>query len=275
MKAKYIALLISYFAGIVFMVLYIVISVNNPKISFNYLLAFTVFFIILFIPYGFFDSVEMKRFYEAERRVPDFLRDLAEFTTFGMPISEAIIRSSKSDYGPLSDEIKRVAALISWGISVEEAMSDFGESLESENIIRAGKIIVKASESGSNISDVMTMVSDFTSQMQLMRNSRFSEMKNYTMVMMISYGVFLFVILALDIDFLPHLGAHGFSLSGGGATVSTSAIETVFNIGMIVQGGGTGILSGVLRDGRISSGILLSGILLAVSIVILAIIGVI
>ncbi len=275
MKTKFKALLVAYFAAIVFIVLYLFISINNPTVSFNYLLAFSLFFIIIFIPYGFFDSVEMKRFYDAERRVPDFLRDLAEFTTFGMPIAEAIVRSSKADYGPLSGEIKRVAALISWGISVEEALFDFGKDLESENIIRAGKIIVKASESGSNISDVMTMVSDFTGQLQLMRNSRFAEMKNYTMVMMISFGVFLFVILTLDIDFLPQLGSGGFSLSGSGAPVSATSIEQVFNIGMLVQAGGTGILSGVLRDGRISSGIMLSGILLAVGLAILLMINVV
>ncbi len=275
MKTKIKALLLSYFAAIVFIVIYLFLSINNPRVSFNYLLAFSIFFILLFIPYGFFDSLEMKKYYEAERRVPDFLRDLAEFTTFGMPIAEAIVRSSRTDYGPLSSEIRRVAALISWGISVEEALSDFGRDLESENIIRAGKIIVKASESGSNISDVMTMVSDFNGQMQLLRNSRFAEMKNYTMVMMISFGVFLFVILVLDIDFLPHLGSGGFSLSGSGAPASASSIEEVFNIGMLVQAGGTGILSGVLRDGRISSGIFLSGILLVVSIVILLMINVV
>ncbi|MCL4332828.1 MAG: type II secretion system F family protein [Candidatus Thermoplasmatota archaeon] len=257
------------------MVLYIILSISYD-IQFNYLLIFSVFFIIIFIPYGFFDNVEMKRYYEAERRVPDFLRDLAEYTTFGMPISQAIVRASFSDYGPLSDEIKRVAALISWGLPVEQALGDFGVSIESDNVIRAGKIIVKASESGSNISDVMTMVSEFTSQMQLLRNQRFSEMKNYTMVMLISFGVFLFVILALDIDFLPQLAGGGFSLgggSGGGSNIAT--IEQIFNIGMIVQGGGTGIISGVLRDGRISSGALLSGIMLAVSIAILFVIGVV
>ncbi|MCL4328057.1 MAG: type II secretion system F family protein [Candidatus Thermoplasmatota archaeon] len=275
MKLKFKALVAGYFASLVFIIMYVIISISYG-IAFNYLLSFSVFFIIIFIPYGFFDSIEMKKFYESERRVPDFLRDLAEYTTFGMPISQAIVRTSNADYGPLSDEIKRVASLISWGLPVEDALADFGKSMGSDNVIRAGKVIVKASESGSNISDVMTMVSDFNTQMQLLRNQRFSEMKNYTMVMLISFGVFLFVILALDVDFLPHLGAGGFSLGGGsGGPTNVSTIEQIFNIGLLVQGGGTGILSGVLRDGRISSGAFLAGIMLAVSVVILAMISVV
>jgi flagellar protein FlaJ len=271
LKQKFKALILAYIGAMIFIIIYLLITVAYPTVHFSTLFSFSIFIVIIFIPYGFFDNLEMKRLYDAERRVPDFLRDLAEYTTFGMPISAAIVRASSADYGALSDEIKRVASMISWGISVEEALKDFGKDIGSENVVRAGKIIIKASESGSNISDVMTMVSEFTSQMQLLRNQRFADMKNYTMVMMISYGVFLFVILTLDIDFLPKIGS-GFSL-GGGATTSVATIKNVFNIGLVVQGGGTGIISGVLRDGRISSGIFLAGIMLTISIVILLIIG--
>ena len=112
------------------------------------------------------------------------------------------------------------------------------------------------------------------SQMHLLRNAKFSEMKNYTAVMMISFGVFLFVILVLDLDFLPQLGtstgASGLGFLNG---ANVGAIKNVFNIGMIMQGGGSGILSGVLRDGRVASGFFLAGILVLVSLVILLGVG--
>lgn len=272
---KFLTLFFSYIVALVFVGIYVLVYLRSGgTFTINVLLLSAVVAVVLTIPYGVMDYLDMKAYYEAERRISDFLRDVAEYTTFGMPISEAIVRSSQTDYGPLSKEVKRVAALISWGIPVEEALSEFGRDTNSPNIIRAGKIVVKAAESGSNISDVMNMVSEFTSQMQLMRNSRFTEMKNYTMVMMIAFGVFLFVVLIIDVDFLPKLSVHGAILSGliiQGAQVKN--IENVFNIGMLIQGGGTGILSGVLRDGRVSSGILLSGILILVSMIVLLVIG--
>ncbi len=273
MKTKFKALIAAGVAAGMFVVLYFLITVAFPTVPFDPIFGVSVFFIILFLPYGYFDNIEMKMVYDAERRVPDFLRDLAEYTTFGMPISAAIVRASSGEYGSLTGEIRRVASMISWGISVEEALKDFGKSIGSDNVIRAGKIIVKAAESGSNISDVMTMVSDFYSQMHLLRNSRFAEMKNYTMVMMISYGVFLFVMITLDIDFLPKIGVGGFSLGTGSATSSIAGVKEAFNMGLVVQGAGTGIISGVLRDGRVSSGIMLAGIMLTVSLVILELIG--
>ncbi|MCL4335078.1 MAG: type II secretion system F family protein [Candidatus Thermoplasmatota archaeon] len=269
-------LLFSYFAALIFVVFYVLLNIRSGgTFHLNILIIAGIVAVLIMVPYGVMDSIDMRTFYEAERRVSDFLRDVAEYTTFGMPISQAIVRASQTDYGPLSKEVKRVAALISWGIPVEEALSEFGKESGSQNIIRAGKIVMKAAESGSNISDVMNMVSEFTSQMQLMRNSRFSEMKSYTMVMMIAFGVFLFVVLILDVDFLPKLDSGTsstlYSLAVGGSQIAT--IKNVFNIGMIVQGGGTGIISGVLRDGRISSGILLSGILILVSMVVLLLVG--
>lgn len=272
---KFMTLLLSYFAAMIFVAFYLLLYLRHPAtFKIDILLVGSVVAIILTIPYGVMDFLDMRSYYEAERRISDFLRDVAEYTTFGMPISEAIVRTSQTNYGPLSKEIKRVAALISWGIPVEESLSEFGKDINSPNIVRAGKIVVKAAESGSNISDVMNMVSEFTTQMQLMRNSRFVEMKNYTMVMMIAFGVFLFVVLIIDVDFLPKLSSHGVALYGlsiQGAQIQS--IENVFNIGMLIQGGGTGILSGVLRDGRISSGVLLSGLLILVSTIVLIIVG--
>ena len=274
MKRKYIALLMSYIAALLFTLIYLLIYIRQPSFGFNILVVGSVIFAVIAIPYGFFDSLEIRKVYDAERRISDFLRDIAEYTTFGMPISESIVRASTADYGALTEEVRRVAALISWGVPVEEAMVDFGKKFNSQDIERAGTIIIRAAESGSNISDVMSMVSEFTSQMQLLRNAKFAEMKNYTAVMMISFGVFLFVILVLDIDFLPQLGAShgagGFGLLGG---ANVGPIKNIFNIGMVMQGGGSGVLSGVLRDGRISSGFFLAGVLVLVSVVILLGIG--
>ncbi len=274
-QRKFLALLMSYLAAVIFVAFYVLLYIrSNGSIHIDIILLASVVAMILTIPYGIMDFLDMRIYYEAERRVADFLRDIAEYTTFGMPISEAIVRTADIDYGPLSKEVKRVATLISWGIPVEIALSRFGTEINSPNIIRAGKLILKAAESGSNISDVMNLVSDFTTQMQLMRNSRFTEMKSYTMVMMISFGVFLFVVLVIDALFLPKISAHGFASFGMSVTKQQiESIKNVFNIGMVVQGGGTGILSGVLRDGRISSGVLLSGLLIFISSIVLIITG--
>lgn len=232
--------------------------------------------IILFFPFGLADFARVKRIEEAERRLPDFLRDLAGHTNFGTPMSEAILRSSENNYGPLTKEVQHLAGMIKLGIPVEMALNDFGKRLKSKAIIRAGKIIQKASESGSNTSDVISLVSSFTTQTYLLRESRFADMRNYSTTLATSFGVFLFVIVMLDVYFFPQLS--GGSLSGGGGVLSVSnsyaGIERLFTAGVIVEGAASGLISGVFRDGRLTSGAMISGILVMISIVVMGVIGV-
>ncbi|MCL5787207.1 MAG: type II secretion system F family protein [Candidatus Thermoplasmatota archaeon] len=235
----------------------------------------TILLIILLLPFGMADFAETKKLQEAERRIPDFLRDLAGHTTFGTPVSEAILRSSGNDYGPLNEEVRHVASLISIGVPVENALDGFGTILGDQTIARVGKILKKASESGSNTADVISMISSFTTQTYLMRESRAADMQNYSMVMAVSYGVFLFVILMLDLDFFTQLkpsGISGSTLSPGVA--SFPVIERIFSLGIIVQSLTSGLISGVFRDGRLVSGAMIAGVLLLISFVVLTFAGV-
>lgn len=265
--------------SVIVSIITLLIGAYSPSPSFSIvkhpLLAVSASLVILLTPYGYIDNLERKNTYEAERRIPDFLKDISEYTTFGMPMSEAITRISTNDYGPLSREVSRLSSRISFGIPVQEALKTFGDSLNSRTAARVSKILQKSSESGSNTSDVISMVSKFTSETQLLRLSRMTDMKNYTLIMLIAYGVFLFVILALDLQFLEklqsaHLGYVAMSLQ----YASEYTIERVFTIGIMVQGIATGLIAGVMKDGRLSSGTFLSGIVLLVTIIILLAAGV-
>ncbi|MCL5889001.1 MAG: type II secretion system F family protein [Candidatus Thermoplasmatota archaeon] len=236
----------------------------------------TIALITLFFPFGLADFARVKRIEEAERRLPDFLRDLAGHTNFGTPMSEAILRSAENRYGPLSIEIEHLAGMVKLGIPVETALNDFGKRLKSQSIIRVGKIIKKASESGSNTSDVISLVSSFTTQTYLMRESRYADMRSYSTTLATSFGVFLFVIVMLDTFFFPQI-AGGSPTGGGVLSLNSSSyglIEKLFSAGVIVQSAASGLISGVFRDGRLTSGAMMSGILVLISMVVLEVIGV-
>src|SRR5207253_3019611 len=59
---------------------------------------------------------------QVERRLPDFLRDVAEAGRFGMTLADAIVVSSSGRYGKLTPEIKKMAAQITWGVHATEAL---------------------------------------------------------------------------------------------------------------------------------------------------------
>src|SRR5437870_124894 len=67
-------------------------------------------------PYGFYVAKLQREVKQIERRLPDFLRDVAEAGRFGMTLAEAIVVSSGGRYGKLTPEIKKMAAQITWGV---------------------------------------------------------------------------------------------------------------------------------------------------------------
>src|SRR5205809_2520441 len=67
-------------------------------------------------PYGFFLAKKQREIKQIERRLPDFLRDVAEAGRFGMTLADAIVVSGGGRYGKLTPEIKKMAAQITWGV---------------------------------------------------------------------------------------------------------------------------------------------------------------
>lgn len=227
------------------------------------------------LAFGSADYVASMRVFNAEKKIPDLLRDLSNFTSFGVPLSQAFQRITVNNYGVLTQGIRRVASLLSAGVGFGEAIGNLGSGLNSSKIAMVSKILQKSNESGSNTSDVIWILSEFSTKSELLRQSRIDEMKNYNWVMIISFAVFLFVILFLDIRFLHMMFEHTVS-TGSFVTgnLSSLTIEKAFSVGVIAEAIAIGVISGILRDTRLSSGVLLSGILISASIIVFLIAGV-
>ena len=248
--------------------LFLRIPAVDPRI--HPIATFAILASIFLIPVGYVYDKQQGSIKDAERRLPDFLRDLSNYSIFGLPMAEAIKMTASNDYGHLSPEIRDLENKISVGLPVDEALETFGEKTGSADIRRVGRIIRKASESGNNTYDVVTLISDFNAQMALMRDTRRSEMQNYIMVLLIALGVFIFVILIIDIGFFPQIKSTNLgSLGLPGSTNLRPVIERIFDGGIYVQGVGIGAISGLLRDGRMRSGMLITGAILLVSALIL------
>src|SRR2546430_2923462 len=106
-------------------------------------LFWLVFAIMGFIgPYGFFLAKQQRGIKAIERRLPDFLRDVAEAGRFGMTLADAIVVSSSGRYGKLTPEIKKMAAQITWGVPATEALRLFATRVKTPMVERVVAIIV-------------------------------------------------------------------------------------------------------------------------------------
>jgi flagellar protein FlaJ len=231
----------------------------NPALDF-----LTLGIVAICGPYGFVMTAKLRRVQKIEERLPDFLRDVSEAGRFGMTLPDAIIVASRGRYGLLTEEIKKMASQLEWGVPVAKALRLFEERVPTPLVRRVVSIITRANEAGGNVADVLTMVAHDTREVQLAHQAREISMLTYVTVIYISFYVFLVTIYIMAAVFLPQMvtagqGISSSSLAGAGAVNLAfgfvPALFVAFLLAVIVHAVGDGIMAGVLFSGRISEGL--------------------
>ena len=131
-------ILVCLFLLLFFLSLFQVITIGNP-------VDFIIFALLSGTGvYGMYEWMHYRRIYKIDSVFPDFVRDLAASRRAGMTFTNAILFTSKGNYGFLSDEIKRIAQQISWGSSVEDALRAFAKRINTISVNRTISLIIEA-----------------------------------------------------------------------------------------------------------------------------------
>ncbi|MEM0135695.1 MAG: type II secretion system F family protein [Thermoplasmatales archaeon] len=251
------------------------------NLSTNYVLTFD--FIVLGIilalaPYGIVGIIERRKVRGIESRLPDFLRDVAEASKFGKNLADSITSASEGQYGILGNEIRRIASQIRWGVSVDEALSQFASRSNSLFTVKLVSTVIESNRSGGNLSDVLNLIANTSKETQLLTREKYSQLRSYIIIIIISYVVFLLTVVVLDVQFFPKMAEQ--LVSGNTASTfyllnltSIPEIKNILTGVVIIQGVGSGLMSGVLGDGSYLSGILYAAILAASGYLVLLLIG--
>ncbi len=228
----------------------------------------------LIAPYGFIKASKLRRIGKIEQRLPDFLRDVAEPGRFGMTRPEGNVVASKGRYGLLTEEIKKMASQLEWGVPVATALQLFEERVPTPLVRRVVSIITRANEAGGNVADVLTMVARDIREVQLGQEARRISMLTYVTVIYIAFFVFLVTIYIMAAVFLPQMITAGQQIASSGSLANSGAISLAFAlvpslflaflVAVIVHAVGDGIMAGVLQSGQIADGLQHATIMLAV-----------
>lgn len=244
------------------------------------------------VPYLVVAYLSHERVRLIEEQFPVFMRDMAEAQKAGSNLPEALRMASKTDYGKLSAEIKKISDQLSWGIPLQETLDRFSARMKgSETITRSVRIINEAYSSGGNIADTMESIATDVSIISETKKERTAVMAQHISMMYIIYFVFIAIVLSLSNTLLPMLnmnlgGISGSSLAGSAGNfndpcasctpgnylcVSCSAFSTLsmmFSLGtgaisyyralflsmVIVQGIFTGLVAGQIGSNSAVAG---------------------
>jgi flagellar protein FlaJ len=265
------ALLIPATAVLISAFLFFVGGRLDPSLKSLYFII-PVFLSLLMIPLGYRRTRKRNMIRNTESRLHDLLRDLSDYIMFGLPLSEAFRRIATNNYGPLKEEVLAVISRLDSGQPVENALEQFGTLSGSTNALRVGNLLKESSKAGSNSSDVVLLLSDFMSQMEIFRIQNDNERKNYDLILVISYAVFLIVILIIEVSFFNRIKIS----SGSSIFLSHPDVQTIkdsLNLGMYAEAFGMGCIMGTVRDKNPASGFMEGGFMILITAMLLAILG--
>jgi len=222
-------------------------------------------------PIGFYSYLKTKRKTDIQNHLPDFLREISGSTASGMTVFDAITSAAEADHGKLTPEIKRMTAQLSWGISVHDALNNFAKRINTDAVKRMTITINKALEIGGNTASVFEAAAKEIDQAKRVEMQRKAEMSMYSIVIFISFFVFLAVILIIDKTIFTAIFDLQDQMAGQSignmqiAQIDSELLKYTFFSFVLVQSVGGGLLGGFMMDGKLSSGVRFGFILVLVS----------
>ena len=215
-------------------------------------------------------EVHKRRVRAIERAVPDFLSRLASVNEAGMSVVESLRRVSDTDLGGLEAEVDRTRRDVRWGADVATAFRRFAARTRVRMVAQAVTLITNAMSASGDIAPVLRIAADEAQETRRLRRERQQEMLTYILVIYISVFVFLGIIAALTVAFIPAVqeaGAGGAAAAptnapGSGVTgaftgtdVNTEAYELIFFHISTVQAVCSGLIAGQLAEGGVGDGV--------------------
>jgi len=222
-------------------------------------------------PIGFYSHLISKNRREIENQLPDFLREISGSTASGMTVFDAIRSASKGDHGKLTFELQKMASQLSWGISVNDVLDNFAKRMKTDIVKRMVITIKKALEIGGNTSLVFNAAALEIDQAKRVEEQRKIEMSLYSIVIFISFFVFLAVILIIDKTIFAAIFDLQDKMAGQTignmmiAPIDHDLLKNMFFSFVLVQSIGGGLLGGFMMDGKLSSGIRFGFVLILIS----------
>jgi pilus assembly protein TadC len=131
---------------------------------------------------------------KVEAVLPDALQVMASNLRAGLTIDQALLSSSKPEFGVFEKEMNRIGKEIATGTETTTALLNSAKRIKSEKYKKAIMLIVSGLRSGGRLSDLLSQTSEN------IRRQRLIEEKIRSNVMM--YVIFIFAAIALGAPIL-------------------------------------------------------------------------
>lgn len=149
-------------------------------------LALIIILIIIMLIYFIikFPEFQRKNLYSSiSKDLPFALRHMACELKSGKGLNNTLISIVKSDYGILSFEYNRVISEVEYGQTLDSALNDMSNRIDSQGLRRANQQIISAQKLGSNLSDSLFIIAeDIAFDMRIKLKNYSQKLNGYIMI---------------------------------------------------------------------------------------------
>jgi len=215
--------------------------------------------VIAVFPSAVLDYVDYRWRKAVDEHLPDLFRSIVQAQEAGMTLPQALEEASKRRYGPLSAELKKMVARISWGESFEEALQSFGERVGTSLTRQTVPLVIEASRSGGRVEKVFDPLGRFVQSTLTAERERSAQTRPYVAIVYVAFFVFLFTIIMLFKTFFVQM--TGLSVIQFALITPDEARRIFFHMST-VQALFGGLVAGKMGEGTVSAGLKHSVVLL-------------
>jgi flagellar protein FlaJ len=252
---KKIAWIVSGVLGVIICLTAIFLLRDSPLFDEYFLLAV----VITVFPPAVLDYVDYRWKRSIDKHLPDLFRSIVQAQKTGMTLPQAIEEASKRNYGPLTKELKKMVAQMSWGVSFEEALQSFGKRVDTALVGRTVPLILEAQRSGGSVEKVFEPLEKFVQTTLTFDAERKTQTRPYLAIIYVAFFVFLFTIVMLFKSFFVDMS--DFSITQF-ELMSPKEARSIFFHMSAIQAFFGGIVAGKMGEGTVGGGLKHSVILL-------------
>ena len=184
------------------------------------------------------------------------IRKLANANETGQPVLEAMRMATAGQESLVSKEFQIMYKKAKFGTSLSPALIEFNNRYRIPRLTRVVKLIQKAQEASSNITEVLQTAATTSRYREELEQDRIGRTRIQVAVTAMTFLVFLGVILMLEVYFIGEMiasvdVAEGNPIGGGGLDIQL--ISMLFFHAVTIQGLCAGALSGYIQTGKFAS----------------------
>ncbi|WP_148413352.1 type II secretion system F family protein [Haloferax sp. KTX1] len=216
-------------------------------------------------------------------KLSDNLRKLSSANDTGQTLLESVKTVSDTSSGKLADEFEVMHAKVHYGMSLKEALVEFNNKYHIPRLARTVKLITKAQEASSQITEVLTTAAQASENQDDIERERISRTRMQVAIILMTYVTLLAVMAILKTQFLDVMaGLSSQASSSGGATtggpsfgggIDPDLLSLLFFHGVTIQAMLSGFISGYIRNADLLSGVKFVVILQTLSLAVWMVVG--